>query len=413
MDLSELAMERAKTSRDAILIMGHLAQNFGYNDNGESLFVSDTKESWVFHITPDDTKKSAVWVAKIIPSNHAAVVANSFIIHDINLNDTEGEAFLFSSNIVDVAVRQNLWDKKSKFNFNKIFSGPEPGYKYSSGRRMWYAYKLLGVTDLLPTYNNLQEEQPYNTSYLVPVSDTGEGKITLNTSRAIMRSYYQNTIYDMSTKSSGGAFGSPDRWRGGEGETIVKGHWERNIGISRSILSYILQLRSFLPNEIGGTMWVAMHAAHTSVYVPFVVGMNKLPIGYQTAAVNKVGRGVSAWQASRFVFNVAQLKFKYMIKDIRNLQKVLENSSEILQQRIDRLYVNNDANLSKITSMYIQNAKTCVEQWWDLSDNLILYYADGYCNYHTECMSKKFGTHLGYPSRWLAEQLDYINGPQI
>ena len=29
------------------------------------------------------------------------------------------------------------------------------------------------------------------------------------------------------------------------------------------------------------------------------------------AAVNEVGRGISAWQASRFVFNIAQLKFNY------------------------------------------------------------------------------------------------------
>ena len=38
-DLSELAMERSKTARDAIITMGNLAETYGYNDNGESLFV--------------------------------------------------------------------------------------------------------------------------------------------------------------------------------------------------------------------------------------------------------------------------------------------------------------------------------------------------------------------------------------
>ena len=413
-DLSELAMERAKTSRSAIKIMGELAMEYGYNDNGESLFVSDPNESWVFHITPDDTKKKAIWAAQLIPTNHASVVANSFIIHNIDLNDKYGKEFLFSANIVDVAIRQKLWDQKSKFNFNRIYSGEEPGYKYSSGRRMWYAYKLLGISNLLPTYNNLQHEQPYNTSYPVPINNVvvGSGKITLDTGRKIMRSYYQNTIYDMSTKLSGGAFGTPDRWRGGEGEDEVTGHWERNIGISRSIISYILQLRNFLPNEIGATMWIAPHAAHTSVYVPFVIGQNELPVGYKNANVNAVGRGISAWQASRFVFNIAQMKFNFMIKDIGNEQVNLEYRSEALQTTIDKSYMNNNTNLSAITAMYIQNAEACVAKWWELSDNLILWYADGYCNGHATCMNKKYGTHLGYPKVWLEQMQDYRNGPE-
>lgn len=227
-----------------------------------------------------------------------------------------------------------------------------------------------------------------------------------------MRSYYQNTIYDMSTKLSGGAFGTPDRWRGGEGEDEVTGHWERNIGISRSIISYILQLRNFLPNEIGATMWIAPHAAHTSVYVPFVIGQNELPVGYKNANVNAVGRGISAWQASRFVFNIAQMKFNFMIKDIGNEQVNLEYRSEALQTTIDKSYMNNNTNLSAITAMYIQNAEACVAKWWELSDNLILWYADGYCNGHATCMNKKYGTHLGYPKVWLEQMQDYRNGPE-
>ena len=408
-DLSELAMERSKTARDAIITMGNLAETYGYNDNGESLFVSDPVESFVFHITPDDTKKSAVWVAEVIPSNHAAVVANSFIIHDVNLEDKDGEKFLFSSNIVDVAVRQGFWNQKLPFNFNKIYSGPEPGYRYTSGRRMWYAFKLLGIDNLPPVYDNLQVQQPYNTSYVIP-SIAGKGKIDLTVAKNILRSYYQNTKYDMATKLSGGPFGSPDRWAAGAGEHEVEGHWERNIAISRSIISYILQLRHFLPNELA-TMWIAPHAAHTSFYVPFVVGQSKLPRGYQAAAVNEVGRGISAWQASRFVFNIAQLKFSYMIKDIIASQNLYENRSEHLQRQIERLYTTKNITLNEVTELYVKNAEMCVSAWWKLSDDLMLRYADGYCNGYGPCMSAEYGTHIGYSSSWLEQMSDYRNGP--
>lgn len=57
--------------------MGDLAMQYGYYgaewegnmdsiiaEAGEALTVADPKEAWVFHITPDDTGTSAVWVAQ-------------------------------------------------------------------------------------------------------------------------------------------------------------------------------------------------------------------------------------------------------------------------------------------------------------------------------------------------------------
>ncbi|MCJ7610679.1 MAG: C69 family dipeptidase, partial [Candidatus Aminicenantes bacterium] len=48
--LTLLAMERAKTAREAIKIMGTLAEKhgYGYTDRGEMLAVADGKEVWLF-----------------------------------------------------------------------------------------------------------------------------------------------------------------------------------------------------------------------------------------------------------------------------------------------------------------------------------------------------------------------------
>lgn len=49
-ELCRLAMERAATAREAVKVMGSLAEEYGYGDGGECLTVSDPKEVWQFEI---------------------------------------------------------------------------------------------------------------------------------------------------------------------------------------------------------------------------------------------------------------------------------------------------------------------------------------------------------------------------
>jgi dipeptidase len=95
-ELSQLALERGRSAREAIQIMGSLAEKYGFysadwdvstwgesramGEGGEALTVIDPAEAWMFHITPDDTGRSAVWVAQRVPDGHITAVANSFRI---------------------------------------------------------------------------------------------------------------------------------------------------------------------------------------------------------------------------------------------------------------------------------------------------------------------------------------------
>ena len=142
-----------------------------------------------------------------------------------------------------------------------------------------------------------------------------------------------------------------------------------------------------------GTMWLAFHAAHTSIYVPFVVGMNRLPISHTNNSLTRVDRGFGGFNAARYVFNIARLHFDLAILDIRNEQIRLETKSRNL---INTLREESTQNVSNIQKYLIENALENVKAWWDLSDTLLLHYADGYCN------SCGHGPrHLGYPAWWL------------
>ena len=113
-ELSQIALERCRTARCAIELMGELAETYGYygaswdeNDittniieAGEALTIADPQETWIFHITPDDTGTSAVWVAQRVPDNHISAVANIFVIQEIDTN-LKGKDFYYSSNLVN------------------------------------------------------------------------------------------------------------------------------------------------------------------------------------------------------------------------------------------------------------------------------------------------------------------------
>lgn len=138
-ELTRLGLERGATAIEAIEFMGDLATMFGFvpEDNfegtGESLLVIDPTSAWVFHVLQDPTYSSAIWAAQRVADDSFAVVANMFIIREIDLNDPVN--FMFSENMVSIAASTGLWKKGDPFDFTRIYSSGEYGHKYYSGRR--------------------------------------------------------------------------------------------------------------------------------------------------------------------------------------------------------------------------------------------------------------------------------------
>lgn len=125
--LTQIAMERCETARCAIKVMGDTATSYGYyspegiqDSSGEALVISDTSETWMFHILPDDTGSSAIWVAQKVPAGHITAVANQFVIGEVDLTDKLN--YLGSSNLLTVAATNGFWDPDGgvAFHFAKV-----------------------------------------------------------------------------------------------------------------------------------------------------------------------------------------------------------------------------------------------------------------------------------------------------
>lgn len=190
-ELTHIAMEQTRTAREAILLMGSLAEEYGFYGAGEfegtaeSLGVTDLNEAWIFHILPDPTGSSAIWAAQKIPSHSVAVLANMFVIRQVDPDDDEN--FLCSKLVHEIALEYQWWDpSEGLLDFTKVYSDGEYAHKYYSGRRMWGGYRLMG-RNFPDDYVDLQSDPVYPV-FAVPAKPISEQDLF-----RFHRDYYEGT----------------------------------------------------------------------------------------------------------------------------------------------------------------------------------------------------------------------------
>lgn len=398
--LGELAMERCDSALCAVRTMGQLAEEHGYfqdegTPTGEALVVGDTKQLWIFHILPDPTRASAVWAATRVPEDHVVVLANMFIIREIDLSRSED--FLASDNIFDAARDTGNWKDGSPLDFTAVFSGsPATGGEYGghaySGRRVWRGYTLLTPTAAAPLssdYHDLAADAPY------PVTLPASG-ITLQDVTAAHRDYLQGTAFDLTAGAAAGPFGSPSRFMDPDSALMSPWGWERPISIFRCADSYVAQARGWLPDAAGGTLWWGPHVPHGTVYVPFAIGVPSLPYQYAGFSMAGLDRQSAFW-AFLAVVNLAESRFSYIAREVRAMQQLLENSFARVQSSADAAFLAT-SDPKDLATPYHRNAARVTERWWAFFDQLVVRYADGFVREQPGATPRG----VGYSAEWLA-----------
>ena len=400
--LTQLAMERATTARDAIQLMGALAEQYGFYGAGafegtaESLGVTDPNEAWIFHILPDPTGRSAIWAAQKIPSDSFAVLANMFVLRELDPNDKDN--FLMSDSVHQVAQDYGWWSPEDQelLDFTKIYSDGEYAHKYYSGRRMWGGYQLACASQHFPDdYVDLQSDPVY------PLYCTPDTKISHHDLFRFHRNTYQGTQYDLGAAGNlaAGPFGSPDRWKAGDGERSVKGNWERAIGLYRTSDTYVVQSNAHFGLD-QAVLWFASASPLASIFTPFLVALSDIPESVRSGHPSKLDRSSMFWAACS-AHNIANLKWNYMIQDISKRQDELETSLQNMVREQDHQY-QVDGNWTAVEQTFLQHMEATVQSLWQLSDELMFKYASGFINYGPDDMAHT----PGYPAWWL-ERVGY------
>ncbi len=401
-ELERIALERASTAREAIQVMGSLAEKYGYGIWGECLTVIDPHEAWLFEIWGGgpmwyhgSDEPGATWVAQRIPDGEVGVSANRSRIGAINLSDTDH--FMASPNIFSLAEEMGWWDPNSGKEF-KVYE--TYGYKTPSAynsRREWRVLSLLA-----PSLNL----DPYEERY--PFSVVPDKPVTPQDLMRINRDAYQGTEFDLTAGMAAGPFGTPNRYpTPSKFNPEGSAGWERAISMFRCNYSTIVTAREWLPDWIGGLTWFGYDAPHSTCYVPIYCGSSYLPESFRKGSrggAYDVFSRESAWWAFNFVSNFADLKYSYMIEDIKAVRDPLEAEFAATVPAIDEaaanLYKTNpEAAKALITTYTNACANRAVDAYWKLASHLAGKYTDGYVYGDND------GSYdsVGYPEWWLHE----------
>ena len=120
--LMYIAMQRAKTAREAIKVMTDLVAEYGYYSSGETFSIADPNEVWIMDLIgkgPDN--KGAVWVARKVPDGYISAHANSPRIDTFPLKDKNT---LYAPDVISFAREQGYFDGDDKdFSFAEAY-GP-------------------------------------------------------------------------------------------------------------------------------------------------------------------------------------------------------------------------------------------------------------------------------------------------
>lgn len=381
--LMTLALQRSKTAREAIKVMGELVAQYGYYSSGESMSVADPNEVWIFEIVGKGGKeKGAVWVAMRVPDGYICAHANQARIRNFPLNDPDN--CIYAPDIIDFAVKQGLYKEgKEPFSFVDVYCPLDPGAAMFCEGRVWSMFRKAAPSLNLSSdyFMAVKGAEPY------PLFIKPDKKLSVQDAMSLIRDHFEGTEFDMTKGVAAEPFGNPYRWKNltfkVEGDTNQYG-WERPISTQQTAFSFVMQMRSGLPREIGGIMWYGVDDNYSTVYVPLYCSMLRAPETFMVGSISDFTLESGFW-VFNLVANLAYTKYSYIIKDIQKVQSELETKFFAFQPALEKaaleLHKTSPALCREYLTEYSLNqSDITVDRWRELWRELVMKYNDGYIN---------------------------------
>jgi dipeptidase len=392
--LMYITLQRAKTAREAIRIMGELVAEYGYYSSGESFSISDPNEVWILEmigkglpqLTTDKKgkqktihSKGAVWVAMRIPDGYISGHANQARITTFPLNDPEN--CIYSPDVISFAREKKYFTGEDKdFSFSDTYAPVDFGGARFCDARVWAGFNKVGSgMDKYAEY-----AKGHDLKNRMPLWIKPDKKLSVQDVMDMMRDYYQGTELDMTKDIGAGPYQSIVRWRPMtwkvDGESYFN---ERAISTQQTGFSFVAQSRSWLPDPIGGILWFGVDDTYSTVYVPMYCGITAAPASYAVGngRMMEFSDDAAFWVFNQ-VSNLAYTRYKDMIVDIKKVQSALENKFVMYTPVVDKaageLYKTNPEKARQFLTEYSSNqGNSTVTRWKELYHDLFTKFLDG------------------------------------
>ncbi len=343
--LMRLALQRSATAREAISCMAALVEEYGYNSSGESITVCDPNEAWIMEIIgkgPD--RKGAVWVALRIPDDCICAHANLSRIRQFPLEKKRSFKSISSKSLrhinrpeVECVYAHDVITLARELGY---YSGADDGFSFRDAycpidfenvryadARVWSFFRHHTAADEMDKY------LPYINGHFdqcdhLPLWIKPNQPLSLRDLQADMRDHFEGTPLDMTADMTAGPWGMPVRplpmqFKASDGTPYFR---ERPIATQQSGFTMTCQMRSWLPDDVGGVTWFNCDDAAMVAYVPLYCCLTQVPDCFrpENNPRNEFSFQSAFWM-NNWVANMVYPRYSMMIGDLRQAQRELED----------------------------------------------------------------------------------------
>lgn len=398
-----VTLQRAKTAREAISVMTSLVEKYGYNSEGETFSICDPNEAWIMEMQGTGAgSKGVVWVALRIPDNAICAHANQSRIGKFNMKDKKN--VLYSKNVISYARKMGWFNgKDSEFSWKNTYAFPDFSGRRFCDARVWsfFNHYADGFDRYLPWALGKDKDAEDMPLWIVPnrklsVADVENG----------MRDHYEGTALALDTTNIGsGIYEMPYRPTPLTFTVDGKQYFnERPISTQQTAFTFVSQLRSWLPREIGGVLWFGNDDANMVAYTPVYCGNTVQPACYNTKGADAVTfSSDNAFWLCNMVSNMVYPRYSQLFPELKAVRDSLETSYFANQTSIEKqaadLYQTDKAAALKLLNNY-SNAKAdeMLANWKRLATRIIVKYNDMAVKKEKDGKLLQSVTRPGYPA---------------
>lgn len=398
-----VTLQRAKTAREAISVMTSLVEKYGYNSEGETFSICDPNEAWIMEMQGTGAgSKGVVWVAMRIPDDAICAHANQSRFGKFNMKDKKN--VLYSKNVISYARKMGWFNgKDSDFSWKNTYAFPDFSGRRFCDARVWSFFNHYAddFDRYLPWALGKDKDAEDMPLWIVPnrklsVADVENG----------MRDHYEGTALALDTTSiGGGVYEMPYRPTPLTFTVDGKQYFnERPISTQQTAFTFVSQLRSWLPREIGGVLWFGNDDANMVAYTPVYCGNTVQPACYNTKGADAVTfSSDNAFWLCNMVSNMVYPRYSQLFPELKAVRDSLEtsyfaNQTSIEKQAADLYQTDKAAALKLLINYSNTKADEMLASWKRLATRIIVKYNDMAVKKEKDGKLLQSVTRPGYPA---------------
>ena len=310
-DIVVLVLPYIRSAREGVLRLAELLEKYGtYESNG--IAFNDAHEVWWM-----ETIGGHHWIARKVPEDQVVIAPNQFAMDGFDLEDAFGkkENSLCSADLREFVAENHLdLNQDGTFNPRAVFGSRRDMDHVYNTPRAWFMGRYLAPK----TYRWEGENADFTPeSDDIPWSLKPEKKMTAEDVKYLLSGNFQGTPYN--------PYSGQDTGKRGK---------YRSIGINRTGVTTICQIRSYAPEAVKGLEWICFGSTTFDAMFPVYPNVPKMP-----DYLSKVSTDVSTenfYWASRLIGALADPHYADAIQQINRYQDAMAFRGRQLVLEYDR-----------------------------------------------------------------------------